>query len=274
MEEKERRTTRWAVREAASRARWLTRSIAFHRALARSRAAASPLSPFLLPPPPLSAMAKKSVNSSGDSESSIVHPANSFQAAIDPARRFAQDSFRLVKRCTKPDAKEFKKIALATTVGFLVMGFLGFFVKLVHIPSQSARAASQHDARTPRARSTRTERADIGPAHAKRDASQSQFAHQSLPSISLFSPSQQHHRWPVSAVGRHVTTPRAGFAIYLLRPSSSSPIHLSLPHSLHRALSPLPARRGRRRPFSWQVALARSLAQSRTYVFTSRNVEA
>jgi protein transport protein SEC61 subunit gamma-like protein len=83
-------------------------------------------------------MAKKSLNSSSaDSESSIVHPQNSFQAAIDPARRFAQDSFRLVKRCTKPDAKEFKKIALATTVGFLVMGFLGFFVKLVHIPSQT-----------------------------------------------------------------------------------------------------------------------------------------
>lgn len=61
-------------------------------------------------------------------------PTNSFQAAILPAKRFAQDSFRLIKRCTKPDAKEFKKIALATTVGFLVMGFLGFLVKLVHIP--------------------------------------------------------------------------------------------------------------------------------------------
>jgi protein transport protein SEC61 subunit gamma-like protein len=72
----------------------------------------------------------------GDDSSSVSAPQNSFQAALDPAKRFAQDSFRLVKRCTKPDAKEFKKIALATTVGFLVMGFLGFFVKLVHIPSQ------------------------------------------------------------------------------------------------------------------------------------------
>ncbi len=29
---------------------------------------------------------------------------------------------------------EFSKIALATSMGFLIMGFIGFFVKLVHIP--------------------------------------------------------------------------------------------------------------------------------------------
>jgi hypothetical protein len=29
---------------------------------------------------------------------------------------------------------EFKKIALATGIGFAVMGFIGFSVKLVHIP--------------------------------------------------------------------------------------------------------------------------------------------
>ena len=29
---------------------------------------------------------------------------------------------------------EFTRIALATSVGFLIMGFIGFFVKLVHIP--------------------------------------------------------------------------------------------------------------------------------------------
>lgn len=29
---------------------------------------------------------------------------------------------------------EFQKIAIATVVGFCVMGFIGFFVKLIHIP--------------------------------------------------------------------------------------------------------------------------------------------
>lgn len=31
-------------------------------------------------------------------------------------------------------SKEFTRIAAATSVGFLMMGFIGFFVKLVHIP--------------------------------------------------------------------------------------------------------------------------------------------
>ena len=55
-------------------------------------------------------------------------------------------------RCTKPDRKEFSKIAIATAIGFGIMviltypisllvnlyfmfqGFIGFFVKLIHIP--------------------------------------------------------------------------------------------------------------------------------------------
>ncbi|GLV35333.1 uncharacterized protein CBL_01517 [Carabus blaptoides fortunei] len=41
---------------------------------------------------------------------------------------------KLVKRCTKPDRKEFQKIAIATAIGFCIMGFIGFFVKLIHIP--------------------------------------------------------------------------------------------------------------------------------------------
>ena len=29
---------------------------------------------------------------------------------------------------------EFQKIALATAIGFFIMGFIGYFVKLIHIP--------------------------------------------------------------------------------------------------------------------------------------------
>ncbi|OWA53899.1 putative Protein transport protein Sec61 subunit gamma [Hypsibius exemplaris] len=53
---------------------------------------------------------------------------------VDPLRLFAKDSIRLVKRCTKPDRKEYQKIAVATAIGFAIMGFIGFFVKLIHIP--------------------------------------------------------------------------------------------------------------------------------------------
>ena len=33
-----------------------------------------------------------------------------------------QDSIHLVKKCTKPDRKEFARIASATAIGFLIMG--------------------------------------------------------------------------------------------------------------------------------------------------------
>lgn len=53
---------------------------------------------------------------------------------VQPLKDFVKDSMHLVKKCTKPDRKEFLKIAWATAMGFLIMGFVGFFVKLVHIP--------------------------------------------------------------------------------------------------------------------------------------------
>ena len=54
--------------------------------------------------------------------------------AVEPLKQFGKDSIRLIKRCTKPDRKEFSKIAIATAIGFALMGFIGFFVKLIHIP--------------------------------------------------------------------------------------------------------------------------------------------
>jgi len=53
---------------------------------------------------------------------------------VQPFKQFVKDSIHLVKKCTKPDRKEFARIASATMIGFLIMGFVGFFVKLVHIP--------------------------------------------------------------------------------------------------------------------------------------------
>jgi len=53
---------------------------------------------------------------------------------IDPVLDFAKDSTYLLRKCNKPDLKEYKKIAFATAIGFLIMGFIGYFVKLIHIP--------------------------------------------------------------------------------------------------------------------------------------------
>ncbi|KAJ9525322.1 hypothetical protein QJQ45_020865 [Haematococcus lacustris] len=54
---------------------------------------------------------------------------------VKPVKDFAKNSARLVKRCTKPDRKEFWKVCSRTALGFVVMGFIGFFVKLLFIVS-------------------------------------------------------------------------------------------------------------------------------------------
>lgn len=64
----------------------------------------------------------------------VTDPNNPIGWAVSGTQDFAADSIRLVRRCTKPDAREFKKIAYACAIGFLLMGFVGFIVKLVFIP--------------------------------------------------------------------------------------------------------------------------------------------
>lgn len=72
---------------------------------------------------------------------------------LDVPRDFVKDGAFFLNRCTKPSKRgmcpcakmdlrtqttvltvEFLEISRAVAVGFLVMGFIGFFVKLVHIP--------------------------------------------------------------------------------------------------------------------------------------------
>ncbi|EDW10184.1 uncharacterized protein Dmoj_GI18672 [Drosophila mojavensis] len=51
-----------------------------------------------------------------------------------PLLSFVKESLLMIKRCTKPDRQEFQRSVLAITIGFLIMGFLGFIIKLLHIP--------------------------------------------------------------------------------------------------------------------------------------------
>ena len=52
-------------------------------------------------------------------------------------------SRRLIKKCKKPDKTEFLKVARLTAVGFLAVGCLGFFVKLIFIPINQIIVSSQ-----------------------------------------------------------------------------------------------------------------------------------
>ena len=48
--------------------------------------------------------------------------------------QFYQDSKHLLMRCKKPNRREFLKISQAVGIGFVVMGLIGYVVKLIHIP--------------------------------------------------------------------------------------------------------------------------------------------
>jgi protein transport protein SEC61 subunit gamma and related proteins len=53
---------------------------------------------------------------------------------VKESESFFKNSVRLLNKCTKPSREEFIRISQAIIVGFLIMGFIGFFVKLIHIP--------------------------------------------------------------------------------------------------------------------------------------------
>ncbi|KAI6012472.1 hypothetical protein F5J12DRAFT_890821 [Pisolithus orientalis] len=56
------------------------------------------------------------------------------QEVLEIPQEFVRDGNQFLTRCTKPSRKEFLQISRAVAIGFAVMGFIGYFVKLIHIP--------------------------------------------------------------------------------------------------------------------------------------------
>ena len=47
---------------------------------------------------------------------------------------FISESIAFIQKCNKPDRKEFIKISTSCAIGFLIMGIIGFLIKLLFIP--------------------------------------------------------------------------------------------------------------------------------------------
>ena len=47
---------------------------------------------------------------------------------------FQRDSVNFFHKCKKPDRAEYMRIMQACAMGFVVMGFIGYLIKLVFIP--------------------------------------------------------------------------------------------------------------------------------------------
>ncbi|MCJ1305657.1 Sec61p translocation complex subunit [Hypocenomyce scalaris] len=56
--------------------------------------------------------------------------ADQFKDLADIPRDFLRDGTQFLNRCTKPDKREFIKISQAVGIGFVVMGAIGYVVKL------------------------------------------------------------------------------------------------------------------------------------------------
>ncbi|TPX06862.1 uncharacterized protein E0L32_002358 [Thyridium curvatum] len=56
------------------------------------------------------------------------------QELLDMPREFLKEGMQFVNRSQKPDLSEFTKICKAVGMGFIIMGVVGYVVKLVHIP--------------------------------------------------------------------------------------------------------------------------------------------
>ncbi|GFZ44109.1 hypothetical protein JCM24511_01830 [Saitozyma sp. JCM 24511] len=48
--------------------------------------------------------------------------------------QFVKEGTLFVNRCTKPTREEYTQLCKAIAIGFVIMGFIGYFVKLIHIP--------------------------------------------------------------------------------------------------------------------------------------------
>ena len=68
--------------------------------------------------------------------------ADKVQEALEVPREFVKEGVQFINRAQKPDQKEFIKICQAVGVGFIVMGAVGYGVKLLHIPLNASLVGS------------------------------------------------------------------------------------------------------------------------------------
>lgn len=59
---------------------------------------------------------------------------NESKSITTSLKEFSRDSSNFWTKCKKPSKQEYLKILYACCMGFIVMGFIGYLVKLVFIP--------------------------------------------------------------------------------------------------------------------------------------------
>jgi protein transport protein SEC61 subunit gamma-like protein len=56
------------------------------------------------------------------------------EKVTDAPVEFMKDGARFIQKCTKPSQKEYLQLIRAVGLGFIMMGVVGYLIKLIHIP--------------------------------------------------------------------------------------------------------------------------------------------
>lgn len=60
--------------------------------------------------------------------------ADGLEKLTEAPSAFFKEGTAFVNKCKKPDQREYLRIIRAVGIGFLMMGVVGYAVKLIHIP--------------------------------------------------------------------------------------------------------------------------------------------
>lgn len=53
---------------------------------------------------------------------------------VNELLEFFDDCIKFFNKCEKPSKKEYMKITKSCAIGFLIMGIIGYFIKLLFLP--------------------------------------------------------------------------------------------------------------------------------------------
>jgi len=67
-------------------------------------------------------------------QSSITMAGDQVQELLEAPSEFAKSGIQFMRRCTKPDKAEYLRLCQAVGVGLVIMGAVGYIVKLIHMP--------------------------------------------------------------------------------------------------------------------------------------------
>ncbi|RMZ20279.1 hypothetical protein D0859_15719 [Hortaea werneckii] len=99
---------------------------------------------------------------------------------LEMPREFVKDGRQFITRCSKPDKREFLRISQAVGMGFLIMGVIGYVVKLSRSNASDGDSTAEE-----------VEEANVALQYTSRSTTSSSVAHKGIQSLEGFRQRQE-----------------------------------------------------------------------------------